>query len=367
MVSGIGSPHCAGGIAANDGASQNQCFPPSERPVRRLSAARSSKRGLASNAAGHADFAPDTSRVRRSLFVLLSSALAVSVMACSELGGAPASSSPTPTLAAIPTATPQATPTATAAPTATLPPDWNALPAPAIDAASLAKQLAMVEAALRDPNVTGAQLDWMGHMQQLDYSRLQDYPEWKDTVLAALPEQTRAAVTGSLEAGRQIRMLSGPIPKSLPDWKIVEPAAIDQLMGYYKEAEAKFGVPWYYLASVHLVETRMGRIRGLSSAGAQGPMQFMPPTWAAYGTGDVNNDHDAILGAANYLRADGAPGDMQRALYAYNHSQAYVNALILYANVMKADPLAYRGYHGWQVYYPTADGPVLLPVGWTKT
>ena len=93
----------------------------------------------------------------------------------------------------------------------------------------------------------------------------------------------------------------------------------------------------------------------------------MPPTWAAYGTGDVNNDHDAILGAANYLRANGAPGDMQRALYAYNHSQAYVNALILYANVMKADPLAYRGYHGWQVYYPTADGPVLLPVGWTKT
>ena len=65
-------------------------------------------------------------------------------------------------------------------------------------------------------------------------------------------------------------------------------------------------------------------------------------------------------------RANGAPGDMQRALYAYNHSQAYVNALIDYANVMKADPLAYRGYHGWQVYYPTVDGPVLLPIGWTK-
>src|SRR5438874_11269534 len=165
MVSGIGSPHCAGGIAANDGASQNQCFPPSERPGQRLSTAMTSKRGRAPNAAGHADFAPDTSLLRRSLLVLVSSALAVAVMACSELGGAPASSSPTPALAAIPTATPQATPTATAAPTATLPPDWNALPAPAIDAASLAKQLAKAEAGLRDPNVTGAQPDRMAHRQ----------------------------------------------------------------------------------------------------------------------------------------------------------------------------------------------------------
>jgi hypothetical protein len=304
--------------------------------------------------------------VHRHALVLLSVALAAALVACTASSTAP-SPSALPTLAAATPSEAPATPTASAAPTATLPPNWDEQPVPAVDAASLAKQLAMVETAIRDPNVTGAQLDWMGHLQQLDYSRLQDYPEWKDTVLAALPDQARAAVTGSLEAGRQIRMLSGPIPKSLPDWKIVAPGSIDQLMGYYKEGEARFGVPWYYLASVHLVETRMGRIRGLSSAGAQGPMQFMPSTWAAYGTGDVNNDHDAILGAANYLRANGAPADMQRALYAYNHSQAYVNALILYGNVMKADPLAYRGYHGWQVYYPTVDGPVLLPVGWTKT
>jgi soluble lytic murein transglycosylase-like protein len=203
-------------------------------------------------------------------------------------------------------------------------------------------------------------------MQQLDYSRLQDYPEWKDAVLGPLPETTRAAVNGSLEAGKQLRLLSGPIPKSLPDWKIVAPAPIEELLGYYKEAEAEFGVPWYYLASIHLVETRMGRIRGLSSAGAQGPMQSMPATWASYGSGDINNDHDSILGAARYLKANGAPGNMQKALFAYNHSQAYVNALVLYAEAMKADPPAYRGYHGWQVYYPTQDGPVLLPVGWIK-
>ena len=296
-------------------------------------------------------------------------------LACLALAGAlagctaapQAASSPsaaaTPTIAA-PTATPSATPTA--APTATPAPNYNEPPVAANDEAALASQLAMVEAAIRDPKVTGAQLDWMGHLQQLDYSRLQDYPEWKPTALAALPEKVRPAVTGSLDAGKQLRLLSGPIPKSLPDWKIVAPAPVEDLMGFYKEAEAEFGVPWYYLASIHLVETRMGRIRGLSSAGAQGPMQFIPSTWARYGTGDINSDHDSILAAARYLKAAGAPADMGKALFAYNHAQAYVNALTLYAEVMKADPAAYRGYHGWAVYYPTVDGPVYLPVGWVK-
>ena len=254
----------------------------------------------------------------------------------------------------------------TASPTATPAPRWDQLPEAANDPAALAQQLAMVEAALRDPTVTGAQLDWMGHLQQLAYARLFDYPDWKDTVLAALPAQTRAAVNGSLDASKQLKLLTGPIPRTLPDWKIVQPAPVEDLLRYYKEAEVQFGVPWQYLAAIHLVETRMGRIRGLSTAGAQGPMQFMPATWAMYGKGDIEDNHDAILGAARYLRAAGAPDDMQRALYAYNHSQAYVNALVLYAEVMKADPAAYRGYHGWQVYYPTKDGPVLLPIGWTK-
>ena len=292
-------------------------------------------------------------------------ALALALVGCTAAATPPA---PSVRYTPIPTATIAATPAPSVVPTATptAAPNYDALPAPANDAAGLATQLAMVEAAIRDPNVTGAQLDWVGHLQQLDYSRLQDYPEWKDTVLAALPEKTRAAVTGSLEAGKQLRLLGGPVPKSLPDWKIVQPAPIDDLLGFYKEAETEFGVPWYYLASIHLVETRMGRIRGLSSAGAQGPMQFMPATWASYGRGDINNDHDSILAAARYLKAAGAPGDMSKALFAYNHAQAYVNALTLYAEAMKSDPAAYRGYHGWQVYYPTNDGPVLLPVGWIK-
>jgi hypothetical protein len=272
---------------------------------------------------------------------------------------------PSPTAAATPKPTTEPEPTAT--PTPSPKPIWEEPPVAANDAAALARQMTMVESSLRDPAVTGAQLAWLGHLQQLTYGRLADYPEWKDGVLAALPDTLRPGVANGLEAGRQLRTMHGPIPKNLPDWKIVEPAPIDDLMTYYKDAQAEFGVPWYYLAAIHLVETRMGRIRGLSSAGAQGPMQFMPATWAAYGKGDVQNTHDAILGAARYLKASGAPGNMPKALFAYNHSNAYVSALIAYADVMKTEPLAYRGYHGWQVYYPTLDGPIHMPVGWTKT
>lgn len=256
-------------------------------------------------------------------------------------------------------------PTTTTAPTAQ-PPRWDELPVAANETGALAQQLATVERALRDPNVSGAELAYMAHLQQLAYGRLADFPDWHATVLAALPEQVRPAVVGSLEAGKQLRRMH-PVPaKTLPAWRIVQAAPIDELLGYYREAEAEFGVAWYYLAAIHLVETRMGRIRGLSTAGAQGPMQFMPGTWAAYGKGDVNKDRDAILAAGRYLRASGAPGDMAKAVFAYNHDSRYVRAVTLYADVMRNDPAAYRGYHGWQVYYGTVDGPVLLPVGWSK-
>jgi membrane-bound lytic murein transglycosylase B len=63
-------------------------------------------------------------------------------------------------------------------------------------------------------------------------------------------------------------------------------------------------------------ESKFGRVVSASSAGAQGPMQFIPSTWAAYGLGgDVHDPHDAILGAANYVHASGAPGNYRVALF----------------------------------------------------
>ena len=131
----------------------------------------------------------------------------------------------------------------------------------------------------------------------------------------------------------------------------------DALLGYYLEAERRFGVDWEVLAALHHVESKFGRVRSTSTAGAQGPMQFLPSTWAAYGMGgDVHDDHDAILGAANYLRASGAPADYRRALFAYNHSGGYVEAVLLYAGQIMEDPRDYYAYYHWQVFVLTTSG-----------
>ena len=301
--------------------------------------------------------------LRRAALIALATALAACSTPAAPVAISSAAAAPTATPSTVPTAAPTVAPTATPAP----PPDWSAVPIPAADPAGLAAQLVLAEGFIRDPKVTGDQLAWAGHMEQLVLGTLSDYPDWTDQVIGVLPANEKAAIAGSIEAGKQLRTLHGPIPKNLPDGHIVAPAPIDELLADYKEGEAKYGVPWYYLASINLIETRMGRIRGDSSAGAQGPMQFIPQTWAAYGQGDVNSPHDAILAAARYLKAAGAPGDMQRAIFAYNHSLGYVNAVIAYAEVMKADQAALRGYYGWQVYFPTQDGVILMPVGWKKS
>ena len=97
-------------------------------------------------------------------------------------------------------------------------------------------------------------------------------------------------------------------------------------------------IPWQIFAGIAKVESDFGRNMATSSAGAIGYGQFMPATWAAYGT-DGNGDgiadpydfHDVIPAMGRYLLANGAPADMPRALYAYNHSWAYVDHVLAYA------------------------------------
>jgi membrane-bound lytic murein transglycosylase B len=260
-----------------------------------------------------------------------------------------------PATTVAPPSTPSPTPTAREEP-----------PAVATEPAAIAAQLAAAERAVRDRGVTGAELTWTGHLQQRIYRAIAARPEWRDSVLAALPADIRGVATANLDATADLRATVVPGPDLPKAWKIVEPAPIDDLARYYRDAETEFGVPWSYLAAIHLVETRMGRIRGTSVAGAQGPMQFMPGTWAAYGEGDVNSDRDAIRAAARYLRANGAPANMANALFRYNQSQRYVRAVTAYAEVMRAAPDAYRGYYHWQVYYLTTKGDILLPVGYGR-
>ncbi|WP_232550085.1 lytic transglycosylase domain-containing protein [Propioniciclava soli] len=117
------------------------------------------------------------------------------------------------------------------------------------------------------------------------------------------------------------------------------PAPIETL---YRDAAAAFQLPWTLLAGIGMAETNHGRLKATSSAGAQGLMQFMPATFASYGTdgdgdgdADIRNDADSIFSAANYLTASGAhdgPDGTRSAVFAYNRAQWYVNDVLFYAH-----------------------------------
>ena len=124
----------------------------------------------------------------------------------------------------------------------------------------------------------------------------------------------------------------------------VEPASEDAYMELYEAAAATygFGPDWYILAAVGKVESDHGRAMGPSSAGAMGPMQFMPTTWETSGV-DGNGDgvanvmdpEDAIPAAASYLQDGGAPQDWYRALYSYNHADWYVKKVLAVAEAYR--------------------------------
>src|SRR5512133_20477 len=114
------------------------------------------------------------------------------------------------------------------------------------------------------------------------------------------------------------------------------------LLRYYREAERRFGVRLSVLAAVNFVESAFHKLRNNSATGAQGPMQFMPATWRAYGLGsNVHDPHDAVLGAANDLHANGAPRAYRRALFRYDPSQLYVDAVLRYARRIRDDSRAF--------------------------
>jgi membrane-bound lytic murein transglycosylase B len=148
---------------------------------------------------------------------------------------------------------------------------------------------------------------------------------------------------------------SGPAPRAGP--KVGRPAPATRLLAWYREAQRRFRIRWQLLAAVNFVESAFGKVRNTSTAGAQGPMQFEPATWRAYGLGgDIHDPHDAILGAANYLAANHGVTRERDALYHYNPSRLYVDAVSRYANRITRDSHAFYRYYSWQVYFRTAAG-----------
>jgi hypothetical protein len=267
------------------------------------------------------------------------------------------------------TSTTPAPTTTTPAPTTTQPTTTTVAgpPVAAGEPAGLAAQLTEIERSIRNPATPDAALARAGHTQQLAYRRLAAREEWQPEVLALVPPDIAPIVDANLRAATDLTRQAaadaaahGGGTTELPDWRIVTPPAPAELLAEYRSAEAATGAPWEYLAAIHFVETRMGRIRGNSVAGAQGPMQFIPTTWDIYGRGgDINNTHDAIHAAGRMLVNNGAPSNMATALYSYNPSNRYVRAVSVYAEQIRNDERAYLGYYHWQVYF----GSRLLPEG----
>lgn len=239
-----------------------------------------------------------------------------------------------------------------------------------LDAAGFAVRLSDSHAVMVDQAAEPADRARAGVDHQLVLRELAGRPELDDAVLGAVDPSAAPAVERVVRARQFLQQRSAsrppqPPPGELPAWRIVEPEPIETLRAHYAEAEQLTGIAWYWLAAIHLQETRMGRVRGVSSAGAVGPMQFLPTTWEVCCTGDPTVTGDAIIGAATYLAQSGGPDDMAAALYEYNPNDGYVAVVTAYAENLRDEPELLPGYHGYQVFVGTAAGTVRLPIGYS--
>jgi transglycosylase-like protein with SLT domain len=234
------------------------------------------------------------------------------------------------------------------------------------DPVQLADDLVADEQALRDPTIPEAALDAAARRQQAAYRAIGRHGEWDTITRSRIPPSLLETYDRNVDAWRQLAALA-QVKDTVPPWRIVPPAPADELLGYYHDAQAASSVDWNYLAAINLIESRLGRIDGVSTAGAQGPMQFLPSTFDAYSNGgDIHSPRDSIMAAGRFLAANGFANDRDHALYRYNNAMEYVQAVTDYAVLIAADPAAFTGYYRWDVYYNTTAGDVLLPIGYSS-
>jgi len=154
-----------------------------------------------------------------------------------------------------------------------------------------------------------------------------------------------------LDARRDLLELSAESPPQVGGVSVGPARHAGTLRSFYRLAEERFGIRWQLLAAINFVESDFGRARTTARADAQGPMQFEPATWRAYGLGgDVDNAHDAILAAANLLAANGGRTNERVALSHYNRSPLYRDAVLHLAHRIAIVPTAFREYYAWRLY-----------------
>ena len=160
--------------------------------------------------------------------------------------------------------------------------------------------------------------------------------------LTALTSQVRSVLDG---AGQVVRLVPVLATTNLPVQTQVPTGVPTTYMTLYQESAAQYcpNLSWTVLAAIGEIESGDGANVGPSSAGALGPMQFLPSTWATWGTDafgqtgppNIMNPLDAVPSAARLLCADGASAggaSLPGAIFDYNHATWYVNEVLTLAD-----------------------------------
>jgi hypothetical protein len=175
----------------------------------------------------------------------------------------------------------------------------------------------------------------------------------KTAALAAGAIMVSVVLIAAGTGGAALSLLTGDSGGSIPSAAAVDQIPPDYLLRYIDAAATCPGLDWTVLAGIGKVETDHGQstlpgvTSGANSAGAEGPMQFEPATFAEYDQpippggatpASPYDPTDAIYATARMLCANGARNgaNLHAAIYAYNHSTSYVTAVLAAAQTYAA-------------------------------
>jgi hypothetical protein len=166
-------------------------------------------------------------------------------------------------------------------------------------------------------------------------------------VLVAAPRPSlntlRADVAAAFGHSATVRVTRAvPVDQSVVSSYALTVIPTSYLDLYRRAAVTCPGLPWTVLAGIGTVETANGANVHRSTKGAEGPMQFLPSTWARYGidadgdgVANIMDPTDAVFSAARYLCAAGASrgtAGIDQAVFSYNHAWWYVRDVLVLAN-----------------------------------